>query len=128
MKVQSMAREIFNSTDIIPGSTLLVDYVAYNNDNFNTLENREATDVIYHELTYRGIFQAVEDKLLIKAKYELGLPENDSLHSSSKAISLARYLKVQYLLYFKNKQVVSDEYSAQLILVKSGEILWSNHN
>ncbi|MCE1704583.1 penicillin-binding protein activator LpoB, partial [Enterobacter hormaechei] len=60
------------------------------------------------------------------ARQALGLSAEDSLGLRSKSIGLARYLNADYVLYsvVANNQGQRD-LEMQLMLVKTGEILWS---
>lgn len=65
---------------------------------------------------------------LATAKQTLGLSEDDSLGSRTKAIGLARYVSAQYVLYSDvSGDVKAPVIDMQLMLVQTGEIIWSGH-
>ncbi|WP_130834725.1 penicillin-binding protein activator LpoB [[Erwinia] mediterraneensis] len=126
LSVQPLVAQMLQSATVTPGSILLVDRVK-NSTNGN-LQSEKATAAIQSALNNNGKFTLVTDDQLTQAKQTLGLPPDDSLSSRSKAVGLARYLNAQYVLY-SNAQgdVKSPELQMQLMLVQSGEIIWSGN-
>lgn len=62
------------------------------------------------------------------AKQTLGLSEEDSFGSRSKAIGLARYVGAQYVLYSDvSGDVKSPTIEMQLMQTQTGEIIWSGN-
>lgn len=124
--VQPLVAQMLQSSAVTPGSVLLVDRVK-NSTNGN-LQSEKATAAIQNALNNNGKFTLVTSDQLTQAKQTLGLPPDDSLNSRSKAVGLARYLNAQYVLY-SNAQgdVKAPELQMQLMLVQSGEIIWSGN-
>ena len=73
-----------------------------------------------------GKFTLVSQQQLGVAKQQLGLSPQDSLGSRSKAMGIARTVGAQYVLYSNaTGNVNSPELKMQLMLVQTGEIIWS---
>lgn len=109
---------------INPGSTLLVNTLK-NNTNGN-LPTGNATDALYTALSANGKFALIPQAQMSAAKQTLGLSADDSLETRGKAIGLARYVNAQYVLYSDaSGDAKSPALELQLILVQSGEIIWS---
>lgn len=124
--VQPLVAQMLQASGVTPGSVLLVDRVK-NSTNGN-LQSEKATRAIQNALANNGKFTLVTDDQLSQAKQTLGLPPDDSLNSRSKAIGLARYLNAQYVLYSNAQgEVKSPTLQMQLMLVQSGEIIWSGN-
>ena len=106
------------------GSILLVDSV--NNRTNGTLNAGEATTALRNALSGNGKFTLVSAQQLGVAKQQLGLSPQDSLGSRSKAMGIARTVGAQYVLYSNaTGNVNSPELKMQLMLVQTGEIIWS---
>ncbi|WP_312241004.1 penicillin-binding protein activator LpoB [Pantoea sp.] len=124
--VQPLVAKMLQSSGVTPGSVLLVDRVK-NSTNGN-LQSEKATSAIQNALANNGKFTLVTDDQLSQAKQTLGLPPDDSLNSRSKAVGLARYLNAQYVLYSNAQgEVKAPTLQMQLMLVQSGEIIWSGN-
>lgn len=68
----------------------------------------------------------VSAQQLAVAKQQLGLSPQDSLGSRSKAMGIARNVGAQYVLYSNaTGNVNAPELKMQLMLVQTGEIIWS---
>ncbi|PHM75174.1 penicillin-binding protein activator LpoB [Xenorhabdus kozodoii] len=122
--VQPLVDQMVNANSVEAGKLLLVDSVK-NNTN-GSLRTLQATDVITNAISSRQVFQVVPKSQIHLAREALGLSAEDSLALRSKSIGLARYLNADYVLY----SVVSNNHGQrdlemQLMLVKTGEILWS---
>ncbi|MGK2960009.1 MAG: penicillin-binding protein activator LpoB [Candidatus Malihini olakiniferum] len=124
--VAPLIAQMLKESDAAPGSILLVNSVK-NNTN-GSLLIAKATMAIYDALSNGKAFILVPCEQMSVAKQTLGLSADDSLGSRSKAIGLARYVGAQYLLY---SDVIGDvktpQLDIQLILVQSGEIVWSGN-
>lgn len=106
------------------GSILLVDGVQ--NKTNGQLSMANASEVLRSALAGNPRFQMVSAAQLAQAKQSLGLAANDSLGSRSKAIGLARQVSAQYVLYTTvSGNVQAPRLAMQLMLVQSGEIIWS---
>lgn len=124
--VQPLVANMVQSAGVNPGSVLLVDRVK--NSTNGALQSDKATDAIQSALANNGKFTLVTPEQLAQAKQTLGLSADDSLNSRSKAIGLARNVNAQYVLY-SNAQgdVKSPTLQMQLMLVQTGEIIWSGN-
>jgi len=124
--VQPLVANMVQSAGVNPGSVLLVDRIK--NSTNGALQSDKATDAIQNALANNGKFTLVTPEQLAQAKQALGLSADDSLNSRSKAIGLARNVNAQYVLY-SNAQgdVKSPTLQMQLMLVQTGEIVWSGN-
>ena len=124
--VQPLVGKMVQSSGVNPGSVLLVDRIK--NSTNGALQTDKATDAIQNALANNGKFTLITPKQLAQAKQTLGLSPDDSLNSRSKAIGLARNVNAQYVLY-SNAQgdVKSPTLQMQLMLVQTGEIIWSGN-
>ena len=124
--VQPLVANMVQSAGVNPGSVLLVDRIK--NSTNGALQSDKATDAIQSALANNGKFTLVTPDQLAQAKQTLGLSADDSLNSRSKAIGLARNVNAQYVLY-RNAQgdVKSPTLQMQLMLVQTGEIIWSGN-
>ena len=122
--VQPMVGQMLQAGGVNAGSILLVDSV--NNRTNGTLNAGEATEALRNALTGNGKFTLVSQQQLGVAKQQLGLSPQDSLGSRSKAMGIARTVGAQYVLYSNaTGNVNSPELKMQLMLVQTGEIIWS---
>ena len=124
--VQPLVGKMVQSSRVNPGSVLLVDRIK--NSTNGALQTDKATDAIQNALANNGKFTLITTEQLAQAKQTLGLSPDDSLNSRSKAIGLARNVNAQYVLY-SNAQgdVKSPTLQMQLMLVQTGEIIWSGN-
>ena len=122
--VQPMAGKMLQASGVNAGSVLLVDSV--NNRTNGSLNASEATTALRNALTGNGKFTLVSAQQLALAKQKLGLSPQDSLGSRSKAMGIARSVSAQYVLYSNaTGNVNSPVLKMQLMLVQTGEIIWS---
>ena len=124
--VQPLVAQMLQAASAEPGSVLLVDRIK--NSTNGALQSDKATAAIQNALANNGKFTLVSADQLAQAKQTLGLSPDDSLNSRSKAIGLARNVNAQYVLY-SNAQgdVKSPTLQMQLMLVQTGEIIWSGN-
>lgn len=124
--VQPLVAKMLQAEGVTQGSVLLVDRIK--NSTNGSLQTAKATTALQNALANNGKFTLVTAQQLSTAKQTLGLSPEDSLTSRSKAIGLARYVGAQYVLY-SNAQgdVKSPELQMQLMLVQTGEIIWSGN-
>lgn len=124
--VQPLVAKMLQAEGVNQGSVLLVDRIK--NSTNGSLQTAKATAALQNALANNGKFTLVSPQQLNTAKQTLGLSAEDSLNSRSKAIGLARYVGAQYVLY-SNAQgdVKSPELQMQLMLVQTGEIIWSGN-
>lgn len=121
---QPLVAKMLKADGVTAGSVLLVDSV--NNRTNGSLNTAEATDVLANALKGNTTFTLVSPQQLAVAKQQLGLSPQDSLGSRNKAMGLARTVGAQYVLYSNaTGNVNSPVLSMQLMMVQTGEILWS---
>ncbi|WP_158366901.1 penicillin-binding protein activator LpoB [Candidatus Williamhamiltonella defendens] len=112
--------------DLPNGSALLVDSVKNNTNGLLQIE--KATESLQDILSSNNTFFLISANQLAKAKTALGISKHDNLGSRSKAIALARYLKAEYVLYTDvSDDIQSPVINMELMLVKTGEIIWSDN-
>lgn len=112
--------------DSINDKNVLLVNTMQNNTN-GSLQTNEATSTLIRLIVEIGNkFSVVSTNKLHAIRQTLGLSANDNLESRSKAIGLARYLNAQYMLYSTAcGEVNNPDLDLQLILVRTGEIIWS---
>lgn len=122
--VQPLMGKMLQTGGVSAGSILLVDSV--NNRTNGSLNASEATAALRNALAGNGTFTLVSDQQLAVAKQQLGLSPQDSLGSRSKAMGIARTVGAQYVLYSNaTGNVNAPTLQMQLMLVQTGEIVWS---
>lgn len=122
--MQPMMDKMLQAQGVTSGSVLLVDSV--NNRTNGSLNASEATETLRNALANNGKFTLVSAQQLAVAKQQLGLSSQDSLGSRSKAIGIARNVGAQYVLYSSvTGNVNAPALQMQLMLVQTGEIIWS---
>ncbi|EKN3317989.1 penicillin-binding protein activator LpoB [Yersinia enterocolitica] len=124
--VEPLVAQMVNSNDVANGSILLLDSVK-NNTN-GRLQTAKATSALHQVLSSNKKFVLISPQQLAVAKQTLGLSEEDSLGSRSKAIGLARYVSAQYVFYSDvSGDVKSPTIEMQLMQAQTGEIIWSGN-
>ncbi|CNI33194.1 penicillin-binding protein activator LpoB [Yersinia pekkanenii] len=124
--VEPLVAKMVGSNDVATGSILLLDSVK-NNTN-GALQTAKATTALHQVLSSNKKFVLISPQQLAVAKQTLGLSEEDSLGSRSKAIGLARYVGAQYVLYSNvSGDVKSPTIEMQLMQAQTGEIIWSGN-
>ncbi|MFC0227202.1 penicillin-binding protein activator LpoB [Serratia aquatilis] len=124
--VQPLVSQMLNAEGVTPGSVLLLDSVK--NSTNGALQIAKATSALHEALASNQTFTLVPEAQLVTAKQTLGLSAEDSLGSRSKAIGLARIVGAQYVLYSDvSGDVKSPAMEMQLMLVQTGEIVWSGN-
>ncbi|AXM03123.1 penicillin-binding protein activator LpoB [Escherichia fergusonii] len=122
--MQPMVGKMLQADGVSAGSVLLVDSV--NNRTNGTLNAGEATETLRNALANNGKFTLVSAQQLSMAKQQLGLSPQDSLGTRSKAIGIARNVGAHYVLYSSaSGNVNAPTLQMQLMLVQTGEIIWS---
>lgn len=122
--VSPLVAQMLKADGITAGSVLLVDNVK--NSTNGSLQSAKATAALQGALKGNSQFTLVTPQQLAVAKQTLGLSAEDSLVSRSKAVGLARYVGAQYVLYSNAEgDVKSPTLQMQLMLVQTGEIIWS---
>lgn len=124
--VQPMVNQMLQADGVTAGSVLLLDSVKNNTNGSLSIGN--ATSALHQALASNKTFAVVPEAQLASAKQTLGLSAEDSLGSRSKAIGLARIVNAQYVLYSAvSGDVKSPAMEMQLMLVQTGEIVWSGN-
>lgn len=122
--VRPLIDQMLKTEGIAPGSVLLLDSV--NNNTNGSLQITQVTSALHQALASNQTFSIVSPAQLSNAKKALNLSAQDSLASRSKAIGLARVVNAQYVLYSDvSGDVKSPMMEMQLMLVQTGEIIWS---
>lgn len=122
--MQPMVSKMLQADGVTPGSVLLVDSV--NNRTNGSLQTSSATEALRGALANNNKFTLVSAQQLSMAKQQLGLSPQDSLGTRSKAIGIARNTGAQYVLYTNaSGNVNTPTLKMQLMLVQTGEIIWS---
>jgi len=122
--VQPMVGKMLQASGANAGSVLLVDSV--NNRTNGSINTGEATEVVRNALANNGKFTLITAQQLAVAKQQLGLSPQDSLGSRSKAMGIARNVGAQYVLYSNaTGNANAPSLQMQLMLVQTGEIIWS---
>ncbi|NDL61907.1 penicillin-binding protein activator LpoB [Acerihabitans arboris] len=122
--VDPLVKQMLGAQGIAPGSVLLINSMK-NNTN-GSVQTGKATAALYSALASNSTFTVISQEQMASAKQTLGLSVDDSLESRSKAVGLARYVNAQYVLYSDaNGDAKQPEIEMQLMLVQSGEIVWS---
>ncbi|MEA9444687.1 penicillin-binding protein activator LpoB [Candidatus Fukatsuia symbiotica] len=123
--VEPLVAKMLNANNVTAGSVLLLDSVK-NNTN-GRLQTSKATEALHRVLASNKKFVLVSSDRLAEAKRTLGLSEEDSLGSRSKAVGLARHVNAQYVLYSDVRgDSKAPTIDMQLMLVQTGEIIWSD--
>ncbi|SNC58668.1 penicillin-binding protein activator LpoB [Sodalis endosymbiont of Henestaris halophilus] len=119
-----MVQEMLAVQAMSDGSVLLVNKLK--NATNGNLQTSKATEMLTFLIANGSEkFQIVDDDKLNAARQNLGLFADDSLESLSKAVGLARHLNAQYVLYSTAiGDVTKPMLKLQLILAKTGEIIW----
>ncbi|AKC60556.1 hypothetical protein [Blochmannia endosymbiont of Camponotus (Colobopsis) obliquus] len=116
-------KQIFFISEIEVNSILLISKMK--NATNGTLHTDRATTALKNIISQDDRFSIVTSDQLNKAYVALGLLWEDNLESCVTAISLGRYLGAKYLLYSIVKGDIKHPIlELQLILVKTGEIIW----
>lgn len=125
--LQPLLKQMLEVEGIPTGSLLLVDSIK--NNTSGVLQSEQATVDLHKILESNSIFSLVPEMLIKSASRSLGLSLEDSFDSRGKAIGIARIVNAQYVLYSDlSGAIQSPILDMQLILVKTGEIIWSGNS
>ncbi|NIG62951.1 MAG: penicillin-binding protein activator LpoB [Serratia symbiotica] len=125
--LQPLVNQMLEAKGVTAGSILLVDTIK-NNTN-GVLQTSKATSALYTALMSNSTFSVLPEARLTSARQGLGLSSEDSFSSRSKAIGLARIVNAKYLLYSVfSGDAKSPTLDMQLMLVQTGEIIWSGND
>lgn len=124
--LQLLVTQMLEAKVATAGSLLLIDSIR-NNTN-STFRTEQVTSALHAVLKPNSTFIVVPETELKNTKKALGLSSKDSFGSRSKAIGLARIINAQYVLYnYFSGDIKLPILNMQLILVQTGEIIWSGH-
>lgn len=124
--IQPMISDLIQATNNDPTGSLLISTV--NNTN-GTLPAATATHVIQNALAGNHKFTVISAQQVDNARQQLGLSAEDKLTSRGKARAIARAVDAQYVLYTSvTGSVDAPLLQMQLLLVQSGEIVWSGNS
>ena len=125
--INPLVNQMLQAEGVTPGGVLLVDTV--NNQTNGSLQTGSATEALVNALANNRTFTLVSAQQLAMVKQQLGLSPQDSLGSRSKAIGIARNVGAQYVLYSNaSGNVNTPTLKMQLMLVQTGEIIWSGNS
>lgn len=122
--LEQLVEKMVQSSGANAGSTLLLDSVK--NQTSGALNTQQLTETLTQLIRSTHRFVLVSPDELSSAKQALGLQQEDSLGTRSKAIGLARYLNTPYVLYTTvdgNRRELT--LSMQLMEARSGELIWN---
>ncbi|HCR4096975.1 TPA: penicillin-binding protein activator LpoB [Providencia rettgeri] len=106
------------------GKVLLVDSVKNNTNGSLPVQTITSTMASAVENTNR--FKVVPQSVVSSARKTLGLSQEDSLVTRSKAIGLGRYVQADYVIYSVMSGSNKDKsLEMQLMEVQTGEIIWT---
>nr|ELR5251676.1 penicillin-binding protein activator LpoB [Providencia rettgeri] len=106
------------------GKVLLVDSVKNNTNGSLPVQTITSTMASAVENTNR--FKVVPQSVVSSARKTLGLSQEDSLVTRSKAIGLGRYVQADYVIYSVMLGSNKDKsLEMQLMEVQTGEIIWT---
>ncbi|EJD6370005.1 penicillin-binding protein activator LpoB [Providencia rettgeri] len=106
------------------GKVLLVDSVKNNTNGSLPVQTITSTMASAVENTNR--FKVVPQSVVNSARKTLGLSQEDSLVTRSKAIGLGRYVQADYVIYSVMSGSNKDKsLEMQLMEVQTGEIIWT---
>lgn len=109
------------------GKVLLVDSVKNNTNGSLPVQVITSNMISAVEKTHR--FNVVPQDVVSAARKTLGLSQEDSLVTRSKAIGLGRYVQADYVIYSVMSGSNKDRrLEMQLMEVQTGEIIWTGKN
>lgn len=124
--VKPLVAQMLQASGVTPGGVLMI--AGVRNSTNGSIQSAKATAALVNALSGQSQFQLVTPQQLTSARQTLGLSAEDSLSTRSKAVGLARYLNAQYVLYTNaSGDVKSPALQMQLMLVQTGEIVWSGN-
>lgn len=122
--LQPLVNQMVADDGVVSGKVLLVDSVK-NNTNGN-LPTQAITTELTKVVSNTNKFKVVSPSVVNAARRTLGLSQDDSLVTRSKAIGLGRYVQAEYVIYSVISGSTKDRsIEMQLMEVQSGEIVWS---
>lgn len=123
--IHPMINNLLQATTNMAAGVLLLN--AVNNLTNGALAADKASEVLYNALAGNRKFTLASTQQVLAGRQQLGLSSQDKLASRSKALSIARSVGSQYLLYTTvSGSAETPSLQMQLLLVQSGEIIWSD--
>lgn len=122
--ITPLVNQMVSANGVESGKVLLVDSVK-NNTN-GSLPVQVVTSAMTTAVENTHHFKVVPPSVVSSARKTLGLSQEDSLVTRSKAIGLGRYVQADYVIYSvmsgsnKNRSL-----EMQLMEVQTGEIIWT---
>ncbi len=126
--ISPLVGQMASAEGVESGKVLLVDSVK-NNTN-GTLPVQVVTSTMTKAVENTNRFKVVPQGVVSAARKTLGLSQEDSLVTRSKAIGLGRYVQADYVIYSVISGSNKDRnIEMQLMEVQNGEIVWTGkHN
>ncbi|CAG9422522.1 penicillin-binding protein activator LpoB [Providencia alcalifaciens] len=122
--LQPLVNKMVADDGVESGKVLLVDSVK--NNTSGSLPSQAVTAALTNEVTKTNKFKVVPQGVVAAARKTLGLSQDDSLVTRSKAIGLGRYVQAQYVIYsVMSGSTKERSIEMQLMDVQTGEIVWS---
>lgn len=122
--IEPLVYNMLNSSLDANNGVVLLDQVK--NNTSGKVQTDDAASALKETLLATNRFSVVSDSKLTEGRQAMGLQDDDSLISRSKAIGLARYLGAKYIIYASaNGNPSMPEIIIQLMQAQTGEILWS---
>ncbi|MGG4610197.1 penicillin-binding protein activator LpoB [Providencia sp. Me31A] len=122
--ISPLVSQMVSEDGVESGKVLLVDSVK-NNTN-GTLPVQAVTSAMTTIVENTQRFKVVPPSVVSSARKTLGLSQEDSLVTRSKAIGLGRYVQADYVIYSVISGSNKDRtLEMQLMEVQNGEIVWS---
>lgn len=125
--VTPLVGQMASASGVEGGKVLLVDSVKNNTNGSLPVQLVTSTMTTAVENTHR--FNVVPQGVVSAARKALGLSQDDSLVTRSKAIGLGRFVQADYVIYSVISGSNKDRnIEMQLMDVQSGEIMWTGKN
>ncbi|MTB46779.1 penicillin-binding protein activator LpoB [Providencia sp. wls1950] len=122
--LQPLVKKMVADDGVESGKVLLVDSVK--NNTSGSLPSQAVTAALTSEVMKTNKFKVVPQGVVSAARKTLGLSQDDSLVTRSKAIGLGRYVQAQYVIYsVMSGSSKERSIEMQLMDVQTGEIVWS---
>lgn len=124
ISLEAMAENLIKDGVVNKDEPVLLNNVK-NNSNID-LDTVKLTSQLKDVIESTKRFMMIPEDKLTEARQALDLQDDDSLNTRSKAIGLARYLTVPYILYttIEGKDLELS-LSSQIMQVQTGELIWS---
>lgn len=119
--------ELIQTMAVNGNNSLLISDPKNNTEHY--LSSASLNNTILNEFGQQNIFSVIDQKTVNYAKQLLGFVYDDELVSRGKMIALARQVEADYVLFTTINRVpnlpdVKADVSMELLLTKTGEIVW----